>query len=230
MQLPNVCWVVRRRKMNESRLDEDLKALSKRPRPDLPTDFNAKVWSKVQSRETPSRARRESWLKALLSALGTPQWAAAGIAFGLLVGWSLGRITTGSVASPTESRLAASVTGEVIDMACYFDDGASGPDHAICARMCIASGLPVGLKGKDGKIYVLIGKQVPPSSQPAAKHESLNAQLAPYAAKIVTVSGTIVRKKGVNVIENAQLVSEEALWQHSPDRVTDLKAHFTHFL
>jgi hypothetical protein len=230
VQLPNVCWVVRRRKMNESRLDEDLKALSKRPRPDLPTDFNAKVWSKVQSRETPSRARRESWLKALLSALGTPQWAAAGIAFGLLVGWSLGRITTGSVASPTESRLAASVTGEVIDMACYFDDGASGPDHAVCARMCIASGLPVGLKGKDGKIYVLIGKQVPPSSQPAAKHESLNAQLAPYAAKIVTVSGTIVRKKGVNVIENAQLVSEEALWQHSPDRVTDLKAHFTHFL
>src|SRR5208282_6714553 len=108
-------------KMNESRLDEDLKVLSKRPRPDLPTDFNAKVWSKVQSRETPPRARRESWLKALLSALGTPQWAAAGIAFGLLVGWSLGRITTGSGASPTESRLAASVTGEVIDMACYFD-------------------------------------------------------------------------------------------------------------
>jgi len=216
--------------MNESRLDEDLKALSKRPRPDLPTDFNAMVWSKVQSRETPSRGRRESWLRALLSALGTPQWAAAGIAFGLLAGWSLGRITTSSVASPTDSRLAASVTGEVIDMACYFDDGASGPDHAVCARMCIASGLPVGLKGKDGKIYVLIGKQVPPSSQPAAKHESLNAQLASYAAKIVTVSGTIVSKKGVNVIENAQLVSEEALWRHSPDRVTDLKAHFTHFL
>jgi hypothetical protein len=222
--------VVPRRKMNESRLDEDLKALSKRPRPDLPSDFNATVWSKVQSRETPSRGRRESWLKALLSALGTPQWATAGIAFGLLAGWSLGRITTSSVASPTESRLAASVTGEVIDMACYFDDGASGPDHAVCARMCIASGLPVGLKGKDGKIYVLIGKQVPPGSQPAAKHESLNAQLASYAAKIVTVSGTIVSKKGVNVIENAQLVSEEALWQHSPDRVTDLKAHFTHFL
>jgi hypothetical protein len=221
--------VVRRRKMNESRLDEDLKALSKRSRPELPTDFNAMVWSKVQSRETPSRGRRESWLKALLSALGTPQWAAAGIAFGLLAGWSLGRITTSSVASPTDSRLAASVIGEVIDMACYFDDGASGPDHAVCARMCIASGLPVGLKGKDGKIYVLIGKQVPPTSQPAAKHESLNAQLASYAAKIVTVSGTIVSKKGVNVIENAQLLSEEALREGSPDRVADLKAHFAHF-
>src|SRR5271165_970740 len=216
--------------MNESRLDEDLKALSKRLRPNLPTDFNATVWSKVQSRERSSRARSENWLKTLLSALATPQWAVAALGFALLVGWSLGRITTSSVASPTETRLAASVTGEVIDMACYFDDGGSGPDHAACARMCIASGLPVGLKAKDGTIYVLIGKQQPPSPQPAAKHESLNAQLAPYAAKIVTISGTIVSKRGVNVIENAQLLSEEALWQRSPDRMTDLKAHFTHFL
>ena len=96
--------------------------------------------------------------------------------------------------------------------------------------MCIASGLPVGLKAKDGTIYVLIGKQEPPSPQPAAKHESLNAQLAPYAAKIVTISGTIVSKRGVNIIENAQILSEEALLQQSPDRVTDSKAHFTHFL
>ena len=119
--------------MNESRLNEDLKALSKRPRPNLPTDFNATVWSKIQSRETAFGARRENWLKALLSAFGSPQWAVAGIAFGLLIGWGLGRITTSSTASPTESRLAASVTGEVIDMACYFDDGASGPEHA---RVC----------------------------------------------------------------------------------------------
>jgi hypothetical protein len=216
--------------MDESRLDEDLKALSKRLRPNLPTDFKATVWSKVQSREMPSPARRESWLKALVSAFGTPQWAAAGVAFGLLAGWGLGRITTSSAASPAETRLAASVTGEVIDMACYFDDGASGPGHAECARMCIASGLPVGLKGKDGKIYVLIGNQLPPSTQPAAKHETLNAQLAPYAAKIVTVSGTIVSKKGVNVIENAQLLSEEALGQESPDLLTDVKTHWTHFL
>jgi hypothetical protein len=71
---------------------------------------------------------------------------------------------------------------------------------------------------------------MPPSSQPAAKHESLNAQLAPYAAKIVTMSGTIVRKNGVNVIENAELRTEEALWQQNPDRITDLKAFSTHFL
>jgi len=216
--------------MNESRLDEDLKALAKRPQADLPTDFNATVWSKIQRRETPVRAKWQNWLRALLSPLATPQWAAAALTFALLAGWALGRITASSVPNTAETRLAASVTGEVIDMACYFDDGASGPDHAACARMCIASGLPVGLKAKDGTIYVLIGKQEPPSAQPAAKHESLNAQLAPYAAKIVTISGTIVSKRGVNVIENAQFLSEEALLQQSPDRVTDSKAHFTHFL
>ena len=162
--------------------------------------------------------------------MATPQWAAAALALAIFAGWALGRITSGSLGGPTETRLAASVTGEVIDMACYFDDGSSGPDHAACAKMCIASGLPVGLKGKDGTVYVLIGKQEPPSSQPAAKHETLNAQLASYAAKMVTISGTIVRKKGVNVIENAQLLNEEALWQKSPDRMTDLRTNVTSFL
>jgi hypothetical protein len=197
--------------MNESRLEEDLKALSERPRPDLPAGFNAAVWSRIQNRETISGVGRGNWLRGLLYRLATPQWAAAASVLALLVGWSLGRITTSPTPSLAESRLAASVTGEVLDMACYFDDGASGPDHAACARMCIASGLPVGLKAKDGQIYVLIGKQEPPSAQPAAKHESLNTQLAPYAAKIVTVSGTIVSKRGMNVIENAQLVSEQTL-------------------
>ena len=152
------------------------------------------------------------------------------MAFALLAGWALGRITISSVASTAETRLAGSVTGEVIDMACFFDDGACGPDHAAFATMCIASGLPVGLKANDGTIYVLIGKQIPPSAQPAAQHESLNAQLAPFAAKIVTISGTIVSRRGVNVIENAEVRNEQALSQQDPDLMTDSKTHFTHFL
>ena len=221
-ELQDYLLVVQQSKMNESGLDDDLKALAQRPRPNLPNDFKATVWSKIQNRETKIRAKSEHWLKALLSALVTPQWAAIALALALLVGWILGRSTTGSAASPNEIRLAATVTGEVIDLACYFDHGLCGPDHAACARMCIASGLPVGLKAKDGTTYVLIGKQLPPSPQPAAMHECVNAQLASYAAKIVTISGTIVRKKGVNVIENAQLLSEEAQQQRSPD-FTDLR-------
>jgi hypothetical protein len=39
--------------------------------------------------------------------------------------------------------------------------------------------------------------------------------LASYAAKIVTISDTIVRKKGLNVIENAKLLHEEAQQQRN---------------
>lgn len=112
--------------MNESRLDEDLKALSKRPPPDLPSDFNATVWSKVQSRETRARAGGEGWLKAFLSAFPRPQWAGAALALAILAGWILGRATTGSVKSPTETTLAAAVTGEVIDMACFLTMAQAG--------------------------------------------------------------------------------------------------------
>jgi hypothetical protein len=216
--------------MNQSRLDKDLKALAKSPRPDLPADFNEKVWSRVQSREKGAPARRKSWLRALFALLQSPQWAVAAFALAIFVGWMAARVTTIPGTNPTETRVASSVTGEVIDMACYFDNGASGPGHAECAKMCIASGLPVGLKTRDGTIYVLIGKQLPPSPQPAAMHESLNAQIAQYAAKIVTVSGTVVSKKGMNVIENAQLLNEEAQWQQNPDQITDSKAHLAHFL
>jgi hypothetical protein len=157
--------------MKDKRLDEDLKELAKRPRPDLPPNFNSAVWSKIEDREKRPAASRRGWLTPLLVAFSTPQWTAAAFAVALLIGWGLGRITTGPAAGQVETRLSASVTGEVIDMACYFDDGASGPDHATCARMCIASGLPVGLKAKNGKIYVLIGKQEPPRAEPRTESE-----------------------------------------------------------
>jgi hypothetical protein len=192
--------------MNDSGLDDDLKELAKRPRPDVPVNFNAAVWSKVRSREAKARTGWQYWLQAFFSAGATPRWAAAALALALIAGWGLRRLTTRSVESLAGIRVAGTVTGEVIDVACYFDDGASGPSHAACARRCIESGLPVGLKAKDGKVYVLIGEQMPPGPQPGPKHESFNAQLAPYAAMVVTVSGVLVSKDGMNVIENARLV------------------------
>ena len=49
------------------------------------------------------------------------------------------------------------LTGEVLDMACYVDHGAAGEKHADCAKKCIASGLPVGIKANDSKTYLVIG-------------------------------------------------------------------------
>ncbi|PYJ19700.1 MAG: hypothetical protein DME99_11865 [Verrucomicrobia bacterium] len=71
------------------------------------------------------------------------------------------------------------VKGEVLDMTCYIAYNLSGPEHASCARDCIRNGLPVGIKAEDGKVYLLTGN--------AGK--SVNAELADYAAKVVTIKG-----------------------------------------
>ncbi len=84
------------------------------------------------------------------------------------------------------------ITGEVIDMACYIDHNATGEKHADCAKKCITSGLPVGLKADDGKTYLLIGE-----------HKPLNSELVQYAAKKITVEGKVTSRDGVNMIENA---------------------------
>lgn len=87
------------------------------------------------------------------------------------------------------------VKGEVIDMACYVDHGATGEKHANCARKCIGMGLPVGIKGEDGKVYMVIGD-----------HEPMNNELAELASKTVTLKGKLATRDGINLLENAELV------------------------
>ena len=86
------------------------------------------------------------------------------------------------------------VTGEVLDMTCYIANNLSGPDHAECARVCIRNGLPAGIKTQDGKVYLLTGEP----------GQSINAKLADYAAKIVTIKGKQTVRDGF-----AQLQVEE---------------------
>ncbi len=84
------------------------------------------------------------------------------------------------------------ITGEVLDLVCYLDHNATGADHADCAKKCIASGLPVGLKATDGKTYLVVGEHAP-----------LNKELAEHAAKTITLEGKVVSRDGFNMIENA---------------------------
>jgi hypothetical protein len=86
------------------------------------------------------------------------------------------------------------VTGEVLDMTCYIANNSSGPAHAECARVCIRNGSPAGIKTQDGKVYLLTGEP----------GQSINAKLADYAAKIVTIKGKQTVRDGF-----AQLQVEE---------------------
>ena len=101
--------------------------------------------------------------------------------------------TTPAAAAPKSSEVT--VTGEVLDMACYLDHGAHGSKHADCARKCISSGLPVGLKGTDGKTYLLIGEHMP-----------ANEELAKHAAETITVRGKLAERDGINLLENIEIV------------------------
>lgn len=87
------------------------------------------------------------------------------------------------------------VKGEVLDLACYLDHGAQGEKHLACAQKCIASGLPAGIKGEDGKLYLIIGE-----------HKPLNKELAAKAGKVVTLKGKVASRDGVNLLENAEIV------------------------
>jgi len=106
----------------------------------------------------------------------------------LLMKWSERRHVSG--AGPQEIL----VTGEVLDMTCYIASNLSGPDHAKCARDCIRSGLPAGIKAQDGKVYLLTG----------GPGHSINAEVADYAAKTVTIKGKQTVRDGF-----AQLQVEE---------------------
>jgi hypothetical protein len=95
-----------------------------------------------------------------------------------------------------ENGTPLTVTGEVLDMACYLDHGAHGAGHAACARKCISSGLPVGIKSADGTTYLLIGDHMP-----------ANSELAKYAAKTITVRGKYVTRDGIKLLENIEILN-----------------------
>jgi hypothetical protein len=80
------------------------------------------------------------------------------------------------------------IKGEVVDLMCYLD-------HADCAQTCIKGGGPVGILTGNNELYLIIGE-----------HKPLNDQLAPLAAKIITVKGKVVERDGMKMIENAEIL------------------------
>ena len=51
------------------------------------------------------------------------------------------------------------LTGEVLDMDCYMNEGASGKEHKSCAVMCLNNDAPVGLLTSDGMAYFLTANE-----------------------------------------------------------------------
>jgi hypothetical protein len=79
---------------------------------------------------------------------------------------------------------------EVVDVACYVAKGAHGPDHKTCAVKCITSGGELALLSGN-KLYIPVDKDF----------HSARDQFVPQAGEMVDVTGTVIKKGGVNYFQ-----------------------------
>ena len=104
-----------------------------------------------------------------------------------------------SAASNTET-----VTGQVIDLACYMLDKANttnthrGRGYA-CAQACAKEGFQVGLLSSDGKVYQIAGGLA----------ANKNAKLVPHVGHTVSITGDVGQKNGLAFVtsDDLQMVS-----------------------
>jgi len=94
--------------------------------------------------------------------------------------------------APSAGDALVSVTGEVIDSACYIKSGARGESHRTCAQKCGDAGIPLALV-EDGTGHVVWIASVDDMETP-------NAKLRPFAGRRVTVSGTWAERGGAKIL------------------------------
>jgi len=85
----------------------------------------------------------------------------------------------------------ATITGEVVDLWCYLEGGDRGAAKKACATECAKAGNPIGLLDAKGNLYVTAGLK---------DHEPGRALLLDKMSQEVTVTGTVVKNGGVQMI------------------------------
>ena len=127
----------------------------------------------------------------------------------LSTGWGidvgLGLIVGTSVVSPPapSSARAQTVTGKLVDAACYkMDKSNIGVDHRMaqgseknCAVECARTGFPVALLTSDGKLYIVTG----------ALAANKNAALISHMGHAVTLTGDVTEGVGAMTIGATRL-------------------------
>jgi hypothetical protein len=85
----------------------------------------------------------------------------------------------------------ATIKGEVVDLWCYLEGGDRGPAKKACATACAKAGNPIGVLDSKGNLYVAAGLK---------DHQPARRVLLDKMSQEVTVTGTIVKKGGVQMI------------------------------
>ena len=99
------------------------------------------------------------------------------------------------------------ITGEAIDTWCYYSgvmgppEGVTGTAHHTCALWCSAGGIPVGLLGEDGQVYMVLKIEGDDGSA------SGDTQLS-IASHTITADGMLYRRDGINYLVVEKVVSD----------------------
>lgn len=99
-----------------------------------------------------------------------------------------------------QDATSKTVTGEVVDMACYMAHGARGEEHKSCAAGCIKGGQPMGVLTNDGQLYLLVENHDKQDAYASAKK---------YAGEQITVTGDYQNKGGVQSLVVSDVKGKE---------------------
>jgi hypothetical protein len=97
-----------------------------------------------------------------------------------------------SAAARAADAPLVTVTGEVVDSACFIKSGARGESHRACAQKCGDAGIPLAVV-EDGTGSVVWIASVDDMETP-------NAKLRPFAGRRVTVTGSWAERGGAKLL------------------------------
>lgn len=115
-------------------------------------------------------------------------------------------LLAGATSTVSAAPQRVQVTGEVIDSWCYLSEimYAQGTAHYQCALWCAAGGVPVGILGDDGTVYIVLklGDDTTNVANPAV----LDIQ-----TRKVTVDGDLIERDGMNYLLVNQVVADQGI-------------------
>ena len=94
----------------------------------------------------------------------------------------------GMFARAEDKKEEVTIKGEVVDMACWLEEGKMGPEHAKCAKGCVGGGTPAGIVTDDGAVYLVV------------VHGKDGKSPLSHVAERVEVKGHVVERGGIKGI------------------------------
>ena len=130
--------------------------------------------------------------------------------YGLLATAMLASLAAASPATAAADGQRVQITGEVIDTWCYLSgvmgsgDAVTGSAHHTCALWCAAGGIPVGVLGEDGSVYMVLKWE---GSDQVVEGDTLMS----VQSDRVSVDGLHYRRDGIDYLIVEKVVANDGI-------------------